>query len=57
MFRVSRSLTANGSGIYEGREIEAEMFSFALQFDRSTNVDFITFSPPFINTMLAAGIL
>ena len=45
-------LAYNGLGIYEGREIEALSLSFVQKFNRSTNVDVMTFSPSFINTLL-----
>jgi hypothetical protein len=48
------TMTANGLGIYEGREIEALPLSLVQKVNRSTIVDVIMFSPSFINTMLPA---
>lgn len=50
-------MAANGTGIYEGREIEVLPLSFVLKFNRSRNVDVMTFSPSLINTMLSAAFL
>ena len=46
-------MPSNGLGIYEGRKIMEQKFSFALPFNRNPVAEIMTFSPPFINTMLA----
>ena len=40
--RMSVKIAANGLGLAEGGEIEAQMFSFALMPNRITNAQFTT---------------
>lgn len=51
LFRSRHRVTDNGLGIYEGRKIMEQKFSFALPFNRNPVAEIMTFSPPFINTM------
>jgi len=39
------SLTANGSGLCDGGAIEAQIFNFALKFNRRTTVELCSFAP------------
>ncbi|WP_222617430.1 hypothetical protein, partial [Flavobacterium muglaense] len=39
------TLAANGSGLCDGGAIEAQIFNFALKFNRRTTVELCSFAP------------
>ena len=42
---VGRNIAANGSGLCDGGAIEAQIFNFALKFNRRTTVELCSFAP------------
>jgi len=44
-YYVFLKVTANGSGLCDGGAIEAQIFNFALKFNRRTTVELCSFAP------------
>ncbi len=42
---VFHKMSANGSGLCDGGAIEAQIFNFALKFNRRTTVELCSFAP------------